>query len=431
MRKKWCIIVIVNFRGSDIMDFNIKDFGAVGDGRLDTEAIQRTIDAAAECGGRVIIEGGSYTSGTLWLRSRVELHIERGAALVSSRSSGDLPAIPGYKSADEMGMPMQSGRAFIIADGIEGAAITGGGKINLSGDAYYEPKTGEFEGWSYKRKNDDIPRFGTIVVGSRDFTFEGVTYENIPSACWTLWIHGSAVVNIRAIKIFAKLEVPHTDGIHINSSKDVHVSDCTIITGDDSLIVRANNSSLKENLACERVTVTNCTVTSYSGGIRVGWVRDGVIRNCSFENIVMTDTTCGIDIFIPADYPECSDHGRENTLVDNLTFSNIIMNEIYGKPIKIHIAESEETYCEAVRNLHFNGIRATSLEFPLILGKKSSPVENVTFSDCSFTVVDEKKFPGNKNFHGPAAWSATNHTAPDMVTNARGVTFSNTVFNKE
>ena len=414
------------------MDIFARDFGTVADGKtLNTTALQNAIDEAAKRGGRVILESGVYKIGTIWLRDRVELHLERGATLLCSENPEDLPALPDYKSAKAIDMPLKSGRALIIADGIEGAAITGGGTIDLAGDIYYEPKTGEFEGWSYKTKNDDMPRFGTIVIGSKDFLFDGVTYLNIPSACWTLWINGSDVVNIHAIKIYANLDVPHCDGIHINCSADVTVSDCTVKTGDDAVIVRANASALPENKPCERVTVTNCSLTSYSGAIRVGWVRDGVIRNCSFSNLVITDTTCGVDIYIPEDYPECGDRGREDTLVENLSFTNIVMDEIYGKPVKIHVSEGENTHVEAVRSLYFAGIRATALEFPLILGKSDNPVEDITFANCKFTKVRENAFPKNKKFHGPAAWSRASHTADDMVTNAKNIVFDNTSFTKE
>jgi len=414
------------------MDFNIRNYGAVGDGvTLDTAAIQKAIDAAASLGGRVVLEGGTFKSGTLFLKSSVELHIEGGATLLCSDDFRNLPELPDYKNASAIDMPMKKGRALIIADGCEGASLTGTGTVNMSGDAYYERKCGEFEGWSFKRCHDDIPRFGLITVGAKNFRVENLTFTNIPSACWTFWILDSDIVDIRGVKILANLDVPHCDGIHINSSRDVHVEGCTVKTGDDALIVRANNSSLRENKVCERVTVTNCTVTSYSAGIRVGWVRDGIIRNCSFSNIVMTDTTCGVDIYIPADYPECSDRGRESTLVENLTFSNITMDEMYGKPVKIHVMDSESTYCEGVRNLTFDGIKARALELPLIAGKRGCPVENIVFSNCRFTKVAENAFPKNKKFHGPAAWSATSHTAPDMVYHAKNVTFSSTVFDNE
>ena len=59
---------------------NVRDFGAVGDGKTsDTAAIQRAIDA----GGEVIFPPGVYKSGTLYLRSHTGLRFEPGAILLS------------------------------------------------------------------------------------------------------------------------------------------------------------------------------------------------------------------------------------------------------------------------------------------------------------------------------------------------------------
>ena len=90
-------------------------------------------------------------------------------------------------------------------------------------------------------------------------------------AGWSYWIHDCDYVAFDRVKIFAEVEYPNNDGIHINSSRNVTISNCDITCGDDSIIVRANNASLAENKVCEKVCVTNCNLTSYSGGIRIGW----------------------------------------------------------------------------------------------------------------------------------------------------------------
>ena len=108
--------------------------------------------------------------------------------------------------------------------------------------------------------------------------------QNQPSG-WSYWIHDCDYVSFNKCKIIANVQYPNNDGIHINSSRNVTVSNCDISCGDDCIIVRANNLSLAENKVCEKVTVTNCNLTSYANGIRIGWMGDGVIRNCSFSNI--------------------------------------------------------------------------------------------------------------------------------------------------
>lgn len=72
------------------MIFEIKDFGAVGDGKsLNTAAIQKAIDEAAKCGGQVRIADGVYKTGSLRLKSNVDLHIAAGAVLLGSEDLKD------------------------------------------------------------------------------------------------------------------------------------------------------------------------------------------------------------------------------------------------------------------------------------------------------------------------------------------------------
>jgi hypothetical protein len=57
--------------------FNVRSFGAVGDGtHLDTRAIQAAVDACSKAGGgRVFVPPGRYLIGTLVLKNNVDLHL--------------------------------------------------------------------------------------------------------------------------------------------------------------------------------------------------------------------------------------------------------------------------------------------------------------------------------------------------------------------
>ncbi|MBI3191501.1 MAG: glycoside hydrolase, partial [Pedosphaera parvula] len=65
-------------------NFNVRTFGARGDGsHLDTQALQKAIDTCAQSGGGTILfPAGTYLSGTLFLKSRVALHLDSGAVLL-------------------------------------------------------------------------------------------------------------------------------------------------------------------------------------------------------------------------------------------------------------------------------------------------------------------------------------------------------------
>ena len=70
--------------------FDVRSFGAVGDGvTLDTAPIQKAVDACAEAGGgKIYLQGGTFLSGTIRLKSNVTLHVEAGATLLGSADFG-------------------------------------------------------------------------------------------------------------------------------------------------------------------------------------------------------------------------------------------------------------------------------------------------------------------------------------------------------
>ena len=120
--------------------FDIRDYGAAGDGvTVDTKAIQKTIDdCAAQGGGRVIVSGGTYVTGTLHMRSFVELCVEANGILKASTEGDDYPdfACPQWNTK---AAPRASAKCLIYFGYIQNAALTGMGLIDCSGSAYCDP----------------------------------------------------------------------------------------------------------------------------------------------------------------------------------------------------------------------------------------------------------------------------------------------------
>ncbi|MBE7042290.1 MAG: hypothetical protein E7399_02215 [Ruminococcaceae bacterium] len=234
---------------------------------------------------------------------------------------------------------------------------------------------------------------------------------------------------------YIKIKCSNNDGIHINSSRHVTVSNCNITCGDDCIIIRANNVSLKENKVCEHVTVTNFNLTSYSGAIRIGWVQDGVIRNCTLSNLVITDSSIGVSIYIPssqrtAPNPQsiaCADVGREATLIENISFSNVIMDKQCSFPIYINITDNENVMFNKIRNIYFSQIHSRGPEFPYIKGRTNNFAENIHFTNCSFDITDGSEFISRPT-HG---WTGINDFIPNRpmtIMNAKNISFNNTTF---
>ena len=66
---------------------SIVDFGAVGDGKTyNTDAFAKAIDAcAAAGGGHVVVPAGTWFTGPIHLRSRIDFHLDAGALVLFSR----------------------------------------------------------------------------------------------------------------------------------------------------------------------------------------------------------------------------------------------------------------------------------------------------------------------------------------------------------
>lgn len=375
------------------MDFRIEDFGAKGDGKtLNTTAIQAAVDACtAAGGGRVIVANGTYTTGTLILKQNVELHIETNGCIQGSPDCYDYPEFEKKHVCAAM-LPRMRGAALIYAEECDNIAITGNGRIDGNGAAFVRPiDKAAGARWAYERIDAPTPPRVVFFAGCKNVRIEDVTMINQPAG-WSYWIHDCDFVKFDGIHVLADVEYPNNDGIHINSCRNVTISNCIITCGDDAIVVRANNISLSENKICEKVTVTNCSLTSYSSGIRLGWINDGVIRNCTFSNIVMTDTTYGIQIALPGrGETRLSDEGREDTLIEHISFSNIVMDRIFTNPVRILIDDHPATHCKAVRNLYFDGLHATCRYFNHLQGRADCRLSNIVFSNCSFEKIAEDK----------------------------------------
>ena len=351
---------------------NIRDFGAVGDGKtLDTAAIQAAIDA----GGTVYLPEGIYRTGTLYLRSNGGLHLAPGAVLLASHDRADYNADDFCIQNRVFSSEHVTGAHLIVAVECENVFIEGHGTIDGEGHFWMnEDDMYEWRGISYYTPHDERPAQMIFFCECENIHVSGVSIVNSPY--WHLFFHGCEDVFVRGVRIKGDRPRWTNDGIDIDCCRRVTVSDCIIDVGDDAVAIRAFDEPLKVRRATEKVVISNCVLHSANDyGIRIG-VGAGVIRDC-----VLT----GLDI----EAPDCagigvmgmwSERTRMATSVEGILGTNLSIRA--AKPFEIFAAPENVNFPNDfhIDNLRFDNLILYPKEASTILGRKDKPLTNISIS---------------------------------------------------
>ena len=367
-------------------DYNVRAFGAKGDGAAkDTAAIQRAVDTAgAAGGGRVVLDPGTYLSGTVWLRSHVELRLEKDAVLKGSTCETDYnrnDAFPeNFWSAGEE----WSGGHLVLGYKVEDVSITGEGIIDGSGTEFFGEcdEDSRFPWYKYGLKLHPKDRTwfrpGPMVAMflSKDIRMAGVTLANTP--CWTAHFRCCDGLGIRDVTIDADRTIANSDGFSIDCTRNVVVDGCTVKTGDDGFAIRASCSrpGHAEEHPCENIRITGCDVWSCCYGVRFG-IGTGTVRNVVVENCRFHEAANGFG-FNPAWIP-----GKKGVYIENIRVLRCDVREC-TRPVDSN-ARSDDW---RIRDITFEDCRFESLQPIAFSSPASRHPENVTFRNCTRKYLD-------------------------------------------
>lgn len=382
-------------------EYDVAEFGAVGDGvTLDTHAIQTAIDTCYEAGGgTVYFAPGKYLSGTLKIKSNISLYLAGSATLLGS------PDIKDYEpdtSAVREGMPSAfSGGYLIYAENAENIAITGTGTIDGQGRSFW--KSDKFNE-SVVTPKDERPRAMIYMKNCSRLLFRDISLNCSP--CYTIWLIGCDRVNIDGISITNPYDGPNTDGLDIDCCHNVHISNCHIDAGDDCIALKSDMGRLGKNTPCENITVTNCTLSSTTCAVRVGYEGDAPIRNCVFSNLSIYNTRTGIDILsiIPSK-PWCMIHA--GAPIEGILFDNIVMENV-SRPIYLWMGnETDEPLRGKIQNIKISNVIAYATNTCYIGGCPEASINGVELSNIKLILQGNIE---NPNFHIPDVWGESQHS---------------------
>ncbi len=389
---------------------SVASYGAKPDGRtLNTQAINRAISACSTAGGgTVVFPAGEYLSGSIQLLKNVTLQLEAGAVIVGSTNLEDyaLEPVPGRAEPSRAGLLTTRGASDI--------AITGRGVVEGNGMFFVDPvklKLREELDYEkkYTRQGEDFmnPKYGTAdgplepkdrpdnmlrFFNCTNILLSGVTLRNSP--VWTVHFVQCERVNITGVAINSfggGRRVPNDDGIDLSDTRSVHISDCDIQNGDDSIVV----------LGGERITVANCTLSSRSAAVRVGFA-GADIRDCVFANLVIFDSNRGLAVNV-----------RGSNSVENVLFSDIVIQTRLvtghwwgkGEPIQVSAVPWDPKIQQIgrIKNVRFRNITAESPSGIVVYGCEQSVIQDLLFQGVKIRINHsplQESYGGNFDLRG-------------------------------
>ncbi len=302
-------LLVTGLSGQDV--YLITDYGARDDSTsLSTAAIQTALDAAHQAGGgTVIIPRGNYLSGSLRMYSHTTLHLRAGARLLASRDSLDyVTDEPIYKAYTEA-LPGKGTPVLLYAKGATDVSITGQGTIDGRARRTYLSLK-ETDGF-IQEETDNARRSGVEMMmyykvapyvclvfleECTDIMVSGVSL--IESTDWTLHFKWCARVRVSDLYIRSSFtQGVNADGIDIDGSRDVVVTNCIIHTGDDAIVLKSTRTGDRYE-DCVGITVSNCSLISTSTALKIGTETWGDFRHITFSNCSIRNTNRGMGIIV-------------------------------------------------------------------------------------------------------------------------------------
>ena len=279
--------------------YYVGDYGALGDGMtMNTEAIQKTIDACAAAGGGIVkFIPGIYLTGSIYVKSNVRLQLDRGVLIRASQEIADYPLIDTRVAGIETQWPS----AIINAIDQENIAISGEGIIEGRGKPFwqsYGQLAREYvpKGLRWIVDYDAQRPRGMLIQNCKNVTLQDFTL--FQAGFWSVHVLYSQFVTMDGVIIVNNIEGrgPSTDGIDIDSSSDILVQNCDISCNDDNFCLKAGRDAdgLRVNRPTERVVIRDCIARHGDGLFTCGSETSGSIRDVVAYNLTALGTHVGL-----------------------------------------------------------------------------------------------------------------------------------------
>jgi hypothetical protein len=399
--------------------YNVRAFGATGHKTDSAQAaIQQAIDACAAAGGGLVyFPPGDYTTGTLHLRSNLRLYLETGATVYASQD----PA-----AFDTHGLFYGEDLQHITLEGH--GVVEGQAEYVWSLMAHRDPyiysnqvlaeQNGIALNRAFPAPNHAIANL-VLLIRCQDVHILNLTFLHSPS--WTMHLWGCERLVLDGLYIHNSMEAGvWGDGIDPDGCHDLRISNCTIETGDDALVLYSGNS-FGPARPCENITVSNCRLSSSSSALKFCDGNQKAIRNVTIDNCVITSANRGLAFMLFA-----------GGILENVTVANCVIEcqrfDWFwwgdGDPIHFNLIQHsdldpatkrpDEPPPGIMRNIILSNIIARGPGPNKIHGHPNSPLENVTFDNVRLTIAADPQSPWKKGEHALVIENVRNFSLKDV-----------------
>lgn len=352
---------------------DVREYNAKADGKTDNTAAVNTAIYMAPEGSVVYLPKGDYLVNQIYLKSGVDLYLEKGCCIRQNIYRSELGIIKGYQkdyhhtkavvNSSWEGNPLDTYCSIFLGKDVSNIHIYGEGMIDGSGE--------QGRWWeNVKQKNIAFRPKNIFLNHCQHITISGIKSRN--SACWNIHPFYSDHIKIYGVQIESRRDSPNTDGINPESCENVEIAGCLFDVGDDCIAIKSGKyfMSRKYYKPSKRIEIRNCYMGSGHGGVAIGSEISSGVDQIYITQCFMEGTERGIRVK--------TRRGRGNlSVVSNLKAENIRMKDV--------------THCIGV-NMFYNCDPDGSSEYVrskelLIKGDETPEIKNIAIYQLKATGV--------------------------------------------
>ena len=189
-------------------------------------------------------------------------------------------------------------------------------------------------------------------------------------------------MRVENLFIRAAHNIISSDGIDVDSSRNVHITGCDIDVNDDCIAIKSgkDEDGRRVNRPAEDIIVEKCHFRYGHGGVSMGSEMSGGIRRVEIRNCIVE-----ADNWAPIRFKSQPSRGG---VVENITYRDLVLKDT-RKAFEFNMAwrmrpplKPPSDPLPVVRNVKIINVSGTTDYVGDMRGLKDSPILNVSFVNC-------------------------------------------------